>query len=562
MEKRAVLAIVLSLVVVVLWSIFFAPAPPPPPSEVSDSSSEPPANTTAPQQAPPGNAGPVSLAGGTAERPPGSPASQEAFVTVDTGVARFMLTSQGASVKAVQLHAYSTTLAKGAPPIEIAPVPGATTLPLTAELSMDQRITALGQVVFTPSQTEVTLSTAQPEQTVTFRGELGDGRTVHRLYRFRYTDYTFEVSTWVDGLQPPAGSSLFLLWGPGLLRHTDDVERQGQTGEQPRSYVSGKVLHEAPKKPGESQIEQGQVAWTALADTYFAAVLMPKEPASDAVIARRLEGDTLQVGLRTPLTQDRARQTVRVYVGPKSQPLLEAAEPSLDKLIDLGFFSPLARPMLQFLRLLNGLVHNYGVTIMLATILIKIAFWPLTQTSYKSMQAMQKLQPKLKELQVVYKDDKQALNRAMMQLYREHKVNPMGGCLPMVLQIPVFFAFYNALLYAIELRHAPFVCWETELWWIGRGICDLSVYDPSYVTPVLMGITMFVQQKMTPTTGDPTQAKIMQFMPLIFLMFFLKAPAGLVLYWLVNNVLSIAQQLLINRTYNPNMAKPAVVSKG
>jgi YidC/Oxa1 family membrane protein insertase len=562
MEKRAVLAIVLSLVVVVLWSIFFAPAPPPPPSEVSDSSSEPPANTTAPQQAPPGNAGPVSLAGGTAERPPGSPASQEAFVTVDTGVARFMLTSQGASVKAVQLHAYSTTLAKGAPPIEIAPVPGATTLPLTAELYMDQRLTALGQVVFTPSQTEVTLSTAQPEQTVAFRGELGDGRTVHRLYRFRYTDYTFEVSTWVDGLQPPAGSSMFLLWGPGLLRHTDDVNRQGQTGEQPRSYVSGKVLHEAPKKPGESQVEQGQVAWTALADTYFAAVLMPKEPASDAVIARRLEGDTLQIGLRTPLTQDRARQTVRVYVGPKSQPLLEAAEPSLDKLIDLGFFSPLARPMLQFLRLLNGLVHNYGVTIMLATILIKIAFWPLTQTSYKSMQAMQKLQPKLKELQVVYKDDKQALNRAMMQLYREHKVNPMGGCLPMVLQIPVFFAFYNALLYAIELRHAPFVCWETDLWWIGRGICDLSVYDPSYVTPVLMGITMFVQQKMTPTTGDPTQAKIMQFMPLIFLMFFLKAPAGLVIYWLVNNVLSIAQQLLINRTYNPNMAKPAVVSKG
>jgi len=289
----------------------------------------------------------VSLAGGTAERPPGSPASQEAFVTVDTGVARFMLTSQGASVKAVQLHAYSTTLAKGAPPIEIAPVPGATTLPLTAELYMDQRITALVQVVFTPSQTEVTLSTAQPEQTVTFRGELGDGRTVHRLYRFRYTDYTFEVSTWVDGLQPPAGSSMFLLWGPGLLRHTQDVGRQGQTGEHPRSYVSGKVLHEAPKKPGESQVEQGQVTWTALADTYFAAVLMPKEPAGDAVMVRRLEGDTLEVGLRTPLTQDRARQTVRVYVGPKSQPLLEAAEPSLDKLIDLGFFSPLARPMLN-----------------------------------------------------------------------------------------------------------------------------------------------------------------------------------------------------------------------
>ena len=563
MEKRAVLAIVLSLVVVVLWSIFFAPAPLPPPSEVSEPApSEPPAGVGTPQPAAPVSPGVVSSTVPTSERPPGAPAAQEVFVTVDTGVARFTLTSQGASVRAVQLQAYHTTLAKGAPPIEIAPVPGSTTLPLHAELSMEQRVIALGQVVFTPSQTEVTLSASQPEGTVAFRGDLGNGRTVHRLYRFHHTNYTFEVSTWVEGLQPPAGSSMLLLWGPGLLRHIDDVGRQGQTAEHPRSYVSGKVLHEAPKKPGETQIEQGQVAWTALADTYFAAVLMPREPAGDAVMARRLDADTLEIGLRTPLTQDQAKQTVRVYVGPKSQPLLEAADPSLDKLIDLGFFSPLARPMLQFLRLLNGLVHNYAVTIILATILIKIAFWPLTQTSYKSMQAMQKLQPKLKELQVVYKDDRQALNRAMMQLYREHKVNPMGGCLPMVLQIPVFFAFYNALLYSIELRHAPFICWDTELWWIGRGICDLSVYDPSYITPVLMGVTMFIQQKMTPTTGDPAQAKIMQFMPLMFLMFFLKAPAGLVVYWLVNNVLSIAQQLFINRTYAPDMAKTVVPSKG
>jgi YidC/Oxa1 family membrane protein insertase len=561
MEKRAVLAIVLSLVVVVLWSIFFAPAPPPPPSEVSEptpSPSAPPAGVGTPQPAASVSPGAVS----STERPPSAPVTQEVFVTVDTGVARFTLTSQGASVRAVQLQAYHTTLAKGAPPVEIAPVPGSTTLPLNAELSMEQRVTSLGQVVFTPSQTELTLSTTQPEGTVAFHGDLGNGRTVHRLYRFHHTNYTFEVSTWVEGLQPPAGSSMFLLWGPGLLRHVDDANRQGQTAEHPRSYVSGKVLDEAPKKPGETQLQQGQVAWTALADTYFAAVLMPREPAGDAVMARRLEGDTLEIGLRTPLPQNQAKQTVRVYVGPKSQPLLEAADSSLDKLIDLGFFSPLARPMLQFLRLLNGWVHNYGVTIILATVLIKIAFWPLTQTSYKSMQAMQKLQPKLKELQVVYKDDRQALNRAMMQLYREHKVNPMGGCLPMVLQIPVFFAFYNALLYSIELRHAPFICWNTELWWIGRGICDLSVYDPSYITPVLMGVTMFVQQKMTPTTGDPMQAKIMQFMPLMFLMFFLKAPAGLVIYWLVNNVLSIAQQMIINRTYAPDVTKTAVTSKG
>ena len=561
MDKRAVLAIVLSLVVVVLWSIFFAPAPPPPPSEVSDSA---PGErlAVAPQQDAAPAVEPVSPAPGITERPAVPPAAPAALVTVDTGVARFTLTSQGAGVKAVQLQAYRTTLAKGAPSIEIAPVPGSTMVPLTAELHLGQQVTALGQVAFTPSQTALTLSASQPEGTIAFHGELGGGLTVHRLYRFHYTNYTFEVNTWVEGVQPPAGSSMLLLWGPGLLRHTDDVGRQGQTAEQARSYVSGKVLHETPKKAGERQVEQGQVTWTALADTYFAAVLMPGEPAGEAVMLQRLEGDALEIGLRTPLNPDKITQTVRVYVGPKSQPLLEAADPSLDRLIDLGFFSPLARPMLQFLRLLNGLVHNYGVTIILVTILIKLAFWPLTQSSYKSMQAMQRLQPRLKELQVVYKDDRQALNRAMMQLYREHKVNPMGGCLPMVLQIPVFFAFYNALLYAIELRHAPFICWQTELWWIGRGICDLSVHDPSYVTPVLMGISMFVQQKMTPTTGDPAQAKVMQFMPLIFLMFFLKAPAGLVIYWLVNNVLSIAQQLMINRSSAPAVASTEVASKG
>src|SRR5919201_2530063 len=187
MEKRAVLAIVLSLVVVVLWSIFFAPAPPPPPSEVSEpapSPSAPPAGVETPQPAAPVSPGAVSPTPPPPERPPGAPATQEVLVTVDTAVARFTLTSQGASVRAVQLQAYHTTLAKGAPPVEIAPVPGSTTLPLNAELSLEQRVTSLGQVVFTPSQNALNLSATKPEGMVAFRGDLGNGRTVHRLYRF------------------------------------------------------------------------------------------------------------------------------------------------------------------------------------------------------------------------------------------------------------------------------------------------------------------------------------------------------------------------------------------
>jgi YidC/Oxa1 family membrane protein insertase len=212
--------------------------------------------------------------------------------------------------------------------------------------------------------------------------------------------------------------------------------------------------------------------------------------------------------------------------------------------------------MLRLLVWVNNWAQNYGITIILVTILIKVVLWPLTQTSYKSMKGMQKLQPKMKELQTMYKNDKQGLNRAMMDLYREQKVNPLGGCLPMLLQIPFFFAFYNALLYSIELRHAPFICWNANLPWVGHGICDLSTYDPSYITPLLMGASMFLQQRMTPTTSvDPMQAKMMQFMPLMFLFFFLWAPAGLVIYWLVNNLMSIAQQTLINRAGNEEAEK-------
>jgi YidC/Oxa1 family membrane protein insertase len=420
----------------------------------------------------------------------------------------------------------------------------------------------LGQVIFTPSHADVHLSPEQPEATVTFQGTTNDGIVVHRLYRFHYNSYVFDVSTWVEGIYPAPGDTMTMLWGPGFVWSEDDTVRQGQTKPLPRSYVNDSVHETVPKEVGQWQIDRGKVRWTALGDTYFAAVLLPQEPSSESALVRLVREEVHEIGVQTPLGNGHSPQTVQVYVGPKAHRVLERVDPTLTKIIDLGFFSVLARPMLQLLIAVNSWINNYGVTIILVTILIKIVLWPLTQTSYKSMRAMQKLQPKLKDLQARYKDDRQGLNRAMMELYRENRVNPMGGCLPMLMQIPIFFAFYNALLYSIELRHAPFVCWETSIWWLGRGICDLSVYDPSYITPLLMGASMFLQQRMTPmTTADPTQAKIMQFMPLMFLFFFLKAPSGLVLYWLVNNVLSIVQQIIINRMGEQEEARAKVVSQ-
>ena len=553
MEKRAVLAIVLSLLVIVVWTYVVAPPPSTdvPPLDKPIESVEQGVQDereTAP-----------SLPPRAAES--GSPASTAVAVTVDTGKALISLTAQGAGVKDVKLLDYRTTLDEDAPPVTIAQFPGAATVPLEAQLRFNGRTILLRRVVFTSSSSEIRLSPSQPEATVSFRGETDDGMVVRRTYRFQHDSYVFQVSTWVEGLQPSAEDTMTRLWGPGLLGdQAVKVKRRGQIEPTPRHYVSKKIFNKAPKAVGETQVERGEVSWAALGDAYFAAVLIPQEPPADATIVRRVREDALEVGIRTPLNGEQ-RQTVRVYVGPKTKLLLEQVEPSLGKLIDLGFFSPMARPMLQLLIFLNNAVHNYGVTIILVTILIKIAFWPLTHKSYKSMQAMQKVQPKMKELQAMYKDDKQGLNRAMMQLYRDEKVNPMGGCLPMVLQIPVFFAFYNALLYSIELRHAPFICWETPIFGLTQGICDLSVHDPTYITPILMGVSMFFQQKMTPTSADPMQAKIMRFMPLMFLIFFLTAPAGLVVYWLVNNVLSIAQQLLINRVKRQEVVKTEVASK-
>ncbi|MEW6332901.1 MAG: YidC/Oxa1 family insertase periplasmic-domain containing protein, partial [Thermodesulfobacteriota bacterium] len=227
-----------------------------------------------------------------------------------------------------------------------------------------------------------------------------------------------------------------------------------------------------------------------------------------------------------------------LYLGPKDYTLLKAMDIGLENAIDFGdWLKWLAMPLLIALKFLYGYVHNYGIAIIILTILIKLIFWPLGNKSYRSMKEMQKLQPKMAALREKYKDDKTKLSQESMALYKSHKVNPLGGCLPMIVQIPVFFGLYKALLYAIELRHSPL------FWWIQ----DLSEKDPYYITPIVMGATMFIQQKMTPTGADPLQAKIMLFMPVIFTFMFLTFPSGLVIYWLFNNVISIGQQIYINR---------------
>lgn len=225
------------------------------------------------------------------------------------------------------------------------------------------------------------------------------------------------------------------------------------------------------------------------------------------------------------------------YFGPKKKEYLSKSGNQYEEAIHYGFFHFLSQPLMTVLKFFYKYIGNYGFSIILLTVCIKILFWPLTQKSYSSMKGMQKLQPEMKKLREKFGDDKQRLNQEMMKFYKEHKVNPLGGCLPMVIQIPVFIALYRVLLEAIELRHAPFMLWLT----------DLSAKDPYYITPLVMGATMFLQQKMTPTNMDPTQEKLMLMMPIVFTFIFLNFPSGLVIYWLTNNILTIFQQYLIRR---------------
>jgi len=221
----------------------------------------------------------------------------------------------------------------------------------------------------------------------------------------------------------------------------------------------------------------------------------------------------------------------------------------LPQALHFGFFDPVAKPLLWCLKFFNRYVGNYGLAIILLTVLIRILFWPLNHYSYKSMKKMQEIQPLIKRLREKYKDDPQALNRELMQVYRTYNINPFSGCLPMLIQIPVFFALYKVLLQAIELRHAPFFGWIKDLSAPDRlpiGF-DIPYLGGLPVLTILMGLSMYIQQKLSPSSLDPTQARIMLIMPIFFTVLFVKFPSGLVLYWLVNNLLSIAQQVTTNK---------------
>ncbi|MEI6183055.1 MAG: membrane protein insertase YidC [Polynucleobacter sp.] len=298
-----------------------------------------------------------------------------------------------------------------------------------------------------------------------------------------------------------------------------------------------------------SQVAAGEPGWIAMVQHYFAGAWIPGDKFTRDIYAGKIDNGLYRIGMQTPLGVVAPGSTVveksRLFVGPQEESVLETIAPGFELLKDYGYLTILAKPIFWLLEKIHGYVGNWGWSIILLTILIKLVFFPLSAASYKSMARMKEVQPRLMAMREQYKGEPQKLNQAMMEMYRKEKINPLGGCLPVVVQIPVFIALYWVLLSSVEMRGAPWVLW----------IHDLSVPDPYYILPVIMAVSMFVQTKLNPTPPDPIQAKVMMYMPIIFSVMFFFFPAGLVLYWVVNNLLSIAQQWQINQMFGKKEAK-------
>ena len=366
---------------------------------------------------------------------------------------------------------------------------------------------------------------------------------VTKVYTFRRDSYLIDVSYEVrnNADTPWAGR----LYGQFLRAEVPPEGGLFRTYTYTGGVISG------PEKPYE-KIEFSDMAkemleretsggWVAMIQHYFAGAWIPDQSATNRFYSLEPDGVRYVLGLMTPGVRvqpgDSSVLRVGLYVGPKVQARMEAAAPNLKRAVDYGWLWLIAQPLFWLLDWIHGIVGNWGWTIIILTLLVKLAFFHLSAASYKSMARMRKVQPRITAIRDRYGGDKSQMNQKMMELYREEKINPLGGCLPIVVQIPVFIALYWVLLESVELRQASFVFW----------LKDLSVYDPFFVLPLMMGATMFVQQKLNPAPPDPLQARIMMALPFVFTFLFLFFPSGLVLYWFINNLLSIAQQWIITR---------------
>ena len=406
---------------------------------------------------------------------------------------------------------------------------------------------------YTTDTREIKLAAGAERVSVRLDAPLVDGLKVSKIYTFHRGSYAIDIAYEVENKrpapiqpdayfqlvrdsQPPAGDSAMLPTYTGVAVYTDKEKFQKVDFTD---IAKGKISY--PKNSDDG--------WIALLQHYFLSAWLPANNTPREFYTKRLDSGLNAAGvivsLGTIAPGASGTLTVPLYAGPQEQDKLSQLAPGLELTVDYGWLTVIAKPLFWFLQWLHHWVSNWGTAIIVLTVAIKAAFYPLSAASYRSMARMRILAPRMQKIKEQYGSDRQRLNQAMMDLYKTEKINPLGGCLPVVVQIPVFIALYWVLLASVELRHAPFILW----------IDDLSTADPYFVLPVLMGATMVFQTYLNPEPPDPVQAKVMKIMPIAFSIMFFFFPAGLVLYWLINNILSIAQQWQITRAME--QAKPA-----
>ncbi len=541
MEMRALLAIVLSIIIMMIFHLWYASHYAPRPAKtsmVAGGGSSAGANKT------------EKTFRSSQSRPSHRPVlkvdlSRVRDIRVDTEFFRAVLTEAGARFKSFELKGYRQNPSPDSPLIQLVSAPKKG-LPIEVYLATRPEVAIYPYRG--PSRTDWLLKDAQ-KATLAFRPGYELPVKIEKVFVFRGRDYLFGLTVRVrnEG-RDPFRDRLLLRLVASPFSVSNRYVFKGP------AYFDGKRLEEVKIKKGPREYV-GPLSWVAYEDSYFLEAILPEETLNWRLTMRKLSGETHELILWSPeftLAPGESKEFhFSLYFGPKKMENLKTVGHGLPKALHFGFFDPVAKPLLWGLKFFHRFVGNYGLAIILLTFLIRILFWPLNHLSYKSMKKMQEIQPLIQRLREKYKDDPQALNRELMQVYRTYKINPFSGCLPMLIQIPVFFALYKVLLQAIELRHAPFFAWINDLSAPDRlhvGF-DIPYLHGLPVLTILMGLSMYGQQRLSPTSLDPTQARLMLIMPIFFTVLFVNFPSGLVLYWLVNNLLSIAQQLITNKLH-------------
>jgi YidC/Oxa1 family membrane protein insertase len=538
-QSRLLIAIALSFAVFMLWNIFFSPQLPPAPTVEESRQPSTPAPTP---EADPQAAVPAPPSGAIA--PSAQPERPARTFTIDTSRYSIKVSEKGAAVVDMVLKNYRESVEPDSPPkslISEAMVGGSVLLAANGDLTG-----ALASGIYQTEENRERIVLGSEPFTLTFVQQTPEGVQVQKAYTFSPDSYLIGLSVNLsNGAGAGTQAPLHL-----VLRNILTFENQSYGFEGPSALINNGLV-QIKQKEIEEEKPQGLIRWVANETRYFLNGVIPQEALQGQVVSsyqQKLLTNHLIIAPEPGAAQQNQHYDFNLFMGPKSYSTLRSLNNDLDRAIDFGWFDFIAKPCLWFMNFVYGFIPNYGIAIIILTIVTRLAFWPLAAKSYKSMSEMRKLQPLMQEIREKYKNDKARMNQEVMGLYRTYKINPMGGCLPMLIQLPVFFALYQMLYQAIELRHAPFFGWIQDLSAPDRLFdfgFSIPLMQPPYGIPVLtliMGGTMFLQQKMSPPPGDPAQARMMMLLPIVFTFIFINFSSGLVLYWLVSNVLSIGQQ--------------------